>query len=188
MTHSKNGCGKRARRGREVSDDVLRISSRSRRRNCSQGLRPAMSGGRRLVAAVGGRWLACAVLGAAAGTLSSRVPAGVEVVPGDVLDAASLSPAMQGVEAAYYLVHSMGATGDFENRTAWRQIISPPPPPLLGRAADHLSGRPGRGRAGVVGAPAQPARGGGAAAGARRAGDRVPGLHHHRLGQPCPLK
>jgi uncharacterized protein YbjT (DUF2867 family) len=48
--------------------------------------------------------------------LSSRVPAGVEVVPGDVLDAASLSAAMQGVEAAYYLVHSMGATGDFEEQ------------------------------------------------------------------------
>jgi uncharacterized protein YbjT (DUF2867 family) len=48
--------------------------------------------------------------------LSSRVPAGVEVVSGDVLDAASLSPAMQGVEAAYYLIHSMGATGDFEEQ------------------------------------------------------------------------
>jgi len=48
--------------------------------------------------------------------LSSRVPAGVEVVPGDVLDAASLSAAMQGVEAAYYLVHSMGATGDFKEQ------------------------------------------------------------------------
>ena len=46
--------------------------------------------------------------------LSHRVPAGVEVVPGDLLDAASLSAAMQGVEAAFYLVHSMGATGDFE--------------------------------------------------------------------------
>ena len=46
--------------------------------------------------------------------LASRVPAGVEVVAGDVLDAASLAPAMQGVEAAFYLVHSMGATGDFE--------------------------------------------------------------------------
>jgi uncharacterized protein YbjT (DUF2867 family) len=45
--------------------------------------------------------------------LSSRVSAGVEVAPGDVLDTASLAPAMQGVKAAYYLVHSMGATGDF---------------------------------------------------------------------------
>lgn len=48
--------------------------------------------------------------------LLPRVPAGVEVVPGDVLAAASLSAAMQGVEAAYYLVHSMGATGDFEEQ------------------------------------------------------------------------
>lgn len=46
--------------------------------------------------------------------LASRVPAGVEVVPGDVLDAASVARAMQGVETAYYLVHSMGTTGDFE--------------------------------------------------------------------------
>jgi len=48
--------------------------------------------------------------------LSARVPPGVEVVAGDVLDAASLAPAMQGVEAAYYLVHSMGAAGDFETQ------------------------------------------------------------------------
>ena len=48
--------------------------------------------------------------------LSPRVPAGVEVVQGDLLDEASLSAAMQGVEAAYYLVHSMGATGDFEEQ------------------------------------------------------------------------
>ena len=48
--------------------------------------------------------------------LASRVPSDVEVVPGDVLDAASLARAMQGVEAAYYLVHSMGTTGDFETQ------------------------------------------------------------------------
>jgi len=46
-------------------------------------------------------------------SLAARVPAGVEVVPGDVLDVASLARAMEGVEAAYYMVHSMGATGDF---------------------------------------------------------------------------
>lgn len=48
--------------------------------------------------------------------LRSRVPPDVEVVPGDVLDPASLSRAMEGVDAAYYLVHSMGATGDFETQ------------------------------------------------------------------------
>jgi uncharacterized protein YbjT (DUF2867 family) len=48
--------------------------------------------------------------------LLSRVPAGVEVVQGDVLDPDSLGRAMQGVEAAYYLVHSMGAAGGFEEQ------------------------------------------------------------------------
>jgi len=48
--------------------------------------------------------------------LSARVPAGVEVVQGDLLDAGSLAAAMQGVEAAFYLVHSMGATDDFEKQ------------------------------------------------------------------------
>jgi uncharacterized protein YbjT (DUF2867 family) len=48
--------------------------------------------------------------------LSPRVPAGVEVVQGDLLDAASLAAAMQGVTAAFYLVHSMSATGDFETQ------------------------------------------------------------------------
>lgn len=48
--------------------------------------------------------------------LAARVPAGVEVVAGDVLDAASLASAMRGVQVAYYLVHSMGTTGDFEEQ------------------------------------------------------------------------
>ncbi|MDP3069404.1 MAG: SDR family oxidoreductase [Opitutaceae bacterium] len=48
--------------------------------------------------------------------LAPRVPEGVEVVQGDLLDADSLSAALQGVEAAYYLVHSMGAGGDFEEQ------------------------------------------------------------------------
>jgi uncharacterized protein YbjT (DUF2867 family) len=48
--------------------------------------------------------------------LTPRVPEGVEVVEGDLLEAASLAPAMQGAEAAFYLVHSMGATGDFEKQ------------------------------------------------------------------------
>jgi uncharacterized protein YbjT (DUF2867 family) len=44
------------------------------------------------------------------------VPAAVEVVQGDLLNADSLSAAMHGVEAAFYLVHSMGTTGDFESQ------------------------------------------------------------------------
>lgn len=47
-------------------------------------------------------------------TLRSKAAATTEVVGGDVLDVASLSAAMEGVHAAYYLVHSMGSNGDFE--------------------------------------------------------------------------
>ena len=39
---------------------------------------------------------------------------GAEVVAGDVLDRASVTAAMEGVETAYYLIHSMGSTGHFE--------------------------------------------------------------------------
>ena len=48
--------------------------------------------------------------------LIARVPAGVEVVAGDVLDEASLPPALGGATAAFYLVHSMGARTGFEER------------------------------------------------------------------------
>ncbi len=48
--------------------------------------------------------------------LRARVPAGVEVLKGDCLDASSLAPVLEGVDAAYYLVHSMGAHGDFAER------------------------------------------------------------------------
>jgi uncharacterized protein YbjT (DUF2867 family) len=40
----------------------------------------------------------------------------VHVDVGDVLDAASLGPAVDGVDTAYYLIHAMGATGDFAER------------------------------------------------------------------------
>ncbi len=46
--------------------------------------------------------------------LRPKVAASTEVVAGDVLDRASLDRALQGVEAAYYLVHSMGTDGAFE--------------------------------------------------------------------------
>jgi len=47
--------------------------------------------------------------------LASRAGATTEVVAGDVLDPASLATAMVGIDAAYYLVHSMGSAGSFEN-------------------------------------------------------------------------
>ncbi len=46
--------------------------------------------------------------------LASRVGPDTEVVQGDVTDPASLRGAMRGVFAAYYLVHSMGSSGRFD--------------------------------------------------------------------------
>ena len=40
----------------------------------------------------------------------------VEVVPGDILDEASLMTALAGIDTAYYLVHSMGSAGSFEEQ------------------------------------------------------------------------
>jgi uncharacterized protein YbjT (DUF2867 family) len=46
--------------------------------------------------------------------LQGRIARGSEVIAGDVLDADSLQRAMNGADAAYYLVHSMGAAQGFE--------------------------------------------------------------------------
>lgn len=54
--------------------------------------------------------------------LQARAPSGTEVVAGDCLDIASLDGPLAGVDVAYYLVHSMGADGDFSERdrqAAW---------------------------------------------------------------------
>lgn len=46
--------------------------------------------------------------------LRPKTAADVEVVAGDVLDKTTLVPALRGIHTAYYLVHSMGAAGNFE--------------------------------------------------------------------------
>jgi uncharacterized protein YbjT (DUF2867 family) len=58
--------------------------------------------------------------------LRPRVAPNTEVVKGDCLDPASLPPALTGVHTAYYLVHSMGSTGQFEeeDRQAARNFAS----------------------------------------------------------------
>ena len=45
--------------------------------------------------------------------LRARVPADVDVVRGDVLDAASLTDALGGVDTAYFLIHAMATPRDF---------------------------------------------------------------------------
>jgi uncharacterized protein YbjT (DUF2867 family) len=46
--------------------------------------------------------------------VKARAARGTEVVAGDLLDPASLAAALTGVETAYYLVHSMGSSRNFE--------------------------------------------------------------------------
>ena len=48
--------------------------------------------------------------------LLGRAGPGTEVVQGDVFDAASLRPVLAGIDTAYYLVHSMGSSGSFEDQ------------------------------------------------------------------------
>src|ERR1700733_13464979 len=47
--------------------------------------------------------------------LRAKVAPSTEVVQADCLDRNSLSSAMAGIHTAYYLVHSMGSPGKFEN-------------------------------------------------------------------------
>ena len=47
--------------------------------------------------------------------LAKLAPRGVEIVAGDLLELASLTVALAGVQIAYYLVHSMEAPGSFED-------------------------------------------------------------------------
>lgn len=56
--------------------------------------------------------------------LRPRVAEGTEVVEGDVLSLTSLQEALEGVDTAYYLVHSMGSRGDFraKDRAAARKF------------------------------------------------------------------
>ncbi|MCU0257748.1 MAG: NAD(P)H-binding protein [Solirubrobacteraceae bacterium] len=46
----------------------------------------------------------------------AQLPAAAEIVPGDVLADRGLDAALDGIEVAYYLVHSMGGDGDFAGR------------------------------------------------------------------------
>ncbi len=70
--------------------------------------------GRRLTTALlaGGHRIRCLVRKA-----SSQIPQGVETCIGDLLEPATLTVALEGVDTAYYLVHSMaGGRAGFEHR------------------------------------------------------------------------
>ena len=44
-----------------------------------------------------------------------RVGSDVEVVAGDVTEPATLTSVFQGVDTAFYLVHALACSGDFES-------------------------------------------------------------------------
>jgi uncharacterized protein YbjT (DUF2867 family) len=47
---------------------------------------------------------------------NARLPDGVEVIRGDLVSGEGLRDALDGADAAFYLVHSMGGDGDFAER------------------------------------------------------------------------
>ncbi|HXG89601.1 MAG TPA: SDR family oxidoreductase [Vicinamibacterales bacterium] len=57
-------------------------------------------------------------------SLAARVSSTTEVVAGDLFDPTSLDSALAGIDVAYYLVHSMGAHGDYleKDRVAARNF------------------------------------------------------------------
>ena len=69
--------------------------------------------GGRLVPVLEGAGVHLRCLARRPAALAARVSPTTEVVAGDVLDPASLDRALAGVDVAYYLVHSMGAHGDY---------------------------------------------------------------------------
>ena len=72
--------------------------------------------GGRLLAALEGAGYRVRCLARRPEFLRPKVAAGTEVVAADVLDRTTLTPAMAGVEVAYYLVHSMGSGATFETQ------------------------------------------------------------------------
>jgi len=71
--------------------------------------------GGRLVPVLESAGVALRCLARQPAALASRVAPTTEVVAGDLLDPASLDRALTGIDVAYYLVHSMGAHGDYRD-------------------------------------------------------------------------
>jgi uncharacterized protein YbjT (DUF2867 family) len=72
--------------------------------------------GGRLLEALENKGLAVRCMARRPEFLSARVGPATSVVQGDCLDASTLGPTLEGIETAFYLVHSMGTTKDFEEQ------------------------------------------------------------------------
>ena len=109
----------------------------------------------------------------------------VEIVAGDVLRPESLGPALEGVDAAYYLVHSLAGGADFHQRDLTAASNFGAAARAAGVAAHPLPGGPGGFRGGALRAPALAAADRRGAARRRRPRDRVPGGGDRRLRAAC---
>src|ERR1700686_4376682 len=70
--------------------------------------------GGRLIPLLGKQGVGVRCLARSPEKMRSRIQPGAEIVQGDVLDPASLDRALQGLHTAYYLVHLMSGSKDFE--------------------------------------------------------------------------
>lgn len=70
--------------------------------------------GARLLRVLEGEGLRVRCMARRAAFLKHRTAEGTEVIKGDVFDLESLSRSLEGVHTAFYLIHSMGASGGFE--------------------------------------------------------------------------
>ena len=117
--------------------------------------------GRRLVTElVGGGHRVRAVVRNPAKLDAEEWSGAVEVVRGDVLDPASLATAFTGARAAYYLVHSIGGEGDWEERDRRAAANVRDAADAGGAEQLDLPGRAGRRRrCRALAPPPQPPRG-----------------------------
>ncbi len=88
--------------------------------HCGEARRVLVAGatgyvGGRLVSALEDRGVAVRCLARNPERLAGRVAAGTELVRADAVSGAGLEAALRGVDTAYYLIHSMGASKDFES-------------------------------------------------------------------------
>ncbi len=100
-------------------------------------------------------------------------------VAADVSDPDTLPPVLAGIDAAYYLVHSLDS-GDFVERDAQAAKAFGAAAAAAGSKADHLPRWPRRRRREVVAAPEIAATGGGTARRGWRSGHGAAGSGGHR--------
>ncbi len=73
--------------------------------------------------------------------LESRVQSSTEIVQGDLFEPESLHKALDGIDTAFYMVHSLGTGKDFEKEDRTAALNFAEAARHANCAADHLSRR-----------------------------------------------